>query len=98
MSMDRKPHLFADVPATYRTRRDFLRRAGGGFGLLALASLLDQQDLLAASPNPQSPIRNPQSGIDPAHPLAPRRGHFSHQLEVRARGAPRQDERRPEHE
>ena len=32
------------------SRRAFLRHAGGGFGMLALASLLNQQGLLAASP------------------------------------------------
>jgi len=40
------------------TRREFLRRAGGGFGLLALASLLERDGLLAAPaapPNPMAP-------------------------------------------
>ena len=32
----------------FANRREFLRRAGGGFGMLALAGLLDQQGLLAA--------------------------------------------------
>jgi uncharacterized protein (DUF1501 family) len=43
------------------TRREFLTRSGFGCGALALASLLDQEGLLAASP--QSAIRNPQSAI-----------------------------------
>jgi hypothetical protein len=52
------------------SRREFLRRAGGGFGILALASLLDRDGLLAAEPiaNEQSPVTNP---------LAPRPPHFA---------------------
>jgi hypothetical protein len=50
-------------------RREFLRRAGGGFGMIALASLLAEEGLLA-SDNPQSAIRSPQS------PVAPRRPHY----------------------
>jgi len=34
------PRLFASPEAAYRSRRDFLTRAGGGFGMLALADLL----------------------------------------------------------
>jgi len=45
------------------SRRDFLRRAGCGFGLLALNSLLDHDGLLAAS--------------RPANPLAPKSPHFA---------------------
>ena len=39
------------------TRRDLLRRCGLGFGLLGLAGVLDQSDLLAAEPlvNPLAP-------------------------------------------
>jgi hypothetical protein len=44
------------------SRRDFLAQAGSGFGLLALASLLKQDDLLAQ---------------DAARPLAPRNTHFA---------------------
>jgi hypothetical protein len=47
------------------SRRDFFRRAGGGFGLLALAGLLDQQKLLTAA--------EPVPGLNP---LAPRPTHF----------------------
>src|SRR5262245_4254753 len=43
-------------------RRDFLRRAGGGFGLVALTALLADDGLLAAPP-------------DPVDPLAPRPPH-----------------------
>src|SRR5438093_6411756 len=60
------PKLFAPPPPTYRSRREFLRRVGGGFGLLALAGLLDQEGLLA----------KPQAAEAPYNPLAPRAGHF----------------------
>jgi hypothetical protein len=52
------------------SRRQFLRRAGGGFGLLALTSLLDRDGLLAAESNsrPSSPAANP---------LAPKSPHFA---------------------
>lgn len=46
-------------------RREFLTRAGGGFGLLALAHMLRQQNLLAA----------PAESV--ANPLAPKPGHFA---------------------
>jgi hypothetical protein len=45
------------------SRREFLSRAGGGFGLLALASLLKQEHLLAQA--------------DPSRPLAPRVPHVT---------------------
>jgi hypothetical protein len=48
---------------TPTTRRDFLRHAGGGFGMIALAALLADEGLLAAD-TPQPP-----------DPLAPRRPH-----------------------
>src|SRR5882757_7138136 len=47
------------------SRRNFLRHAGGGFGMLALASLLNQQGLLAAD-----------GASHAASPLAPRPQHF----------------------
>src|SRR5262245_27079822 len=57
-------------PATRpTTRREFLRRAGGGFGLLALASLLEQDGLLAAEANTHRP--------SPANPLTPNPPHFA---------------------
>ncbi len=55
--------LFAPPPSIYPTRREFLRRVGNGFGLLALAGLLEQQGLLA----------KPQAA---ANPLASKPGHF----------------------
>jgi hypothetical protein len=48
-----------------RSRREFLASAGGGFGMLALASLLKQDSLLAQS--------------DPSNPLAPKVPHFAAQ-------------------
>ncbi len=52
------------------SRREFLRRAGGGFGLLALTALLERDGLLAAEA-----VTNHQSLI--ANPLAPRPPHFA---------------------
>lgn len=60
-------------------RRSFLQRAGNGFGLLALAELLDQQGLLAApaaKSGAGSPSRNPRSEVrNPPNPLAPKSSH-----------------------
>jgi hypothetical protein len=56
------PTFFAPPHPVYRSRREFLRHAGGGAGLLALAGLLDQQGLLAAD--------------SAANPLAPKKAHF----------------------
>src|SRR5687767_9497916 len=50
------------------SRRQFLRHAGGGFGMFALASLLNHDGLLAASSR--------MSGSDPANPFAPKPPHF----------------------
>ena len=63
------PERKADLPSNHISRRDFLARAGGGIGSLALASLLAE----SASSNPQSAIRNPQS----ENPLAPKRPHYA---------------------
>jgi hypothetical protein len=49
-------------------RREFLRRAGGGFGMVALASLLDGAGLLTRS------FAN--TATTPANPLAPKQPHF----------------------
>nr|MDQ3625148.1 DUF1501 domain-containing protein [Verrucomicrobiota bacterium] len=53
------------------SRRAFLRRAGGGFGMLALASLLDRQGLLAAADAPASQDSRLRD------PLAPKAPHFT---------------------
>src|SRR5436190_22728401 len=55
---------FSPVPS----RREFLRRAGGGFGMIALASLLDGAGLLSRG------LANPSTA--PANPLAPKQPHF----------------------
>jgi len=56
------PKLFAPPHPAYASRRQFLARAGGGFGLLALSGLLQQDGLLAAPA--------------PLNPLAPKEPHF----------------------
>ncbi len=58
---------------TTPTRRDFLLKGGGGFGGLALASLLAEQFPLAAAPTPNRP-RAPRNT---PFPLAPRPSHFA---------------------
>src|SRR3954454_7928344 len=60
------PHFFAPPPPQYPNRRDFLRRVGGGFGVLALAGLLDSQGLLAGR----------GAADDTVNPLAPKPPHF----------------------
>jgi hypothetical protein len=62
-------HCFAPPHPVYHSRRQFLHRAGSGFGMLALAGLLDQKGLLAAAVEAVSGDRTRQ-------PLAPRPGHF----------------------
>jgi hypothetical protein len=57
-------HCFATPHPVYPSRRAFLSRAGCGFGIVALAGLLEQQGLLAA-----------EDRI--LHPLAPKKPHFS---------------------
>ncbi len=59
-----EPHYFASP--SIPSRRAFLRRAGNGCGLLALASLLGDKGLLRAADAPAL-----------LHPLAPRPAHFA---------------------
>ena len=54
------------LSSRYQSRRDFLSRAGCGFGLTALSAMLVDQRLLAAA-HPVGPSLNP---------LAPRQSHF----------------------
>jgi hypothetical protein len=59
-------HYFAPLPPHFTSRRDFLRRAGAGAGLLGLAALLHDQGLLGtATAAPLAP-----------NPMAPRPPHF----------------------
>src|SRR5687767_6394756 len=51
------------------SRRAFLRHAGGGFGMLALASLLNHDGLLAATARPTVSARS--------NPFAPKSPHFA---------------------
>src|SRR5262245_49842310 len=53
------------------SRSQFLRQAGGGFGLLALASLLDRDGLLAQT----APVSSRRSG-SVQNPFAPKPSHF----------------------
>src|SRR3984957_10335280 len=53
MSIDRKaPHY----QIHYNSRREFLERAGGGFGMVALMAMLQQDGLLAAAPEITDPF------------------------------------------
>jgi len=54
------------APTRPANRRAFLRHAGGGFGMLALASLLDGAGLLASI----------AAAAAPTNPLAPKSPHF----------------------
>src|SRR5579871_1254764 len=67
--MNKEPHLIASPHPVYPSRREFLRRTGSGFGLLALLGLLESQSLRSAS-------GSPEAGARLAHPMAPRPGHF----------------------
>jgi len=60
------PRLFAPPHPAYASRREFLARAGAGFGTVALAGLLGQERLLGQAPMAPAP----------ANPMAPRPGHF----------------------
>ncbi|HEY2911462.1 MAG TPA: DUF1501 domain-containing protein, partial [Gemmataceae bacterium] len=52
--MDSLPRFFAPPHPAYHSRREFLRRAGGGLGMLALTDLLARGDD-HSSPNPLAP-------------------------------------------
>jgi hypothetical protein len=60
MSIDSEPRHFR---TRYSSRREFLERAGGGFGLLALFGMMEQDRLLGAT-------------TETADPLAPKAPHF----------------------
>src|SRR3954452_10227266 len=60
-------HLIATPSDAFASRRQFLRRTGTGAGMLALASILGEQGLLASPPDPKAVALNP---------LAPRAAQF----------------------
>jgi hypothetical protein len=64
--MSPEPHLITSPSPVFPTRRGFLRSAGNGFGMLALAGMLDGQGLLAAGLEADRSL----------NPLAPRAPHF----------------------
>jgi hypothetical protein len=59
---------FSNSKSAFASRREFLRRAGGGCGWLALAALLRDEGLLAAAPT---------AGNRNLNPLAPLPAHFA---------------------
>src|SRR6266852_6042314 len=59
--------LFAPPPPVYSSRREFLRRAGNGFGMVALAGLLEQKGWLLSPAGATEAFLNP---------LAPKPPHF----------------------
>ena len=61
-------HNFAEPAPCFCSRRDFLSRTGQGFGMLALAGLLEKSGLLPAA---QAAV--PQASLNP---LAPQVAHF----------------------
>ncbi len=63
------PRYFASPEGAYPDRRTFLKTAGQGFGLLALAGLLQQEGLLGGEAAAGEALRD-------VNPLAPRPGHF----------------------
>ncbi len=58
-------------------RRDFLKKAGAGFGSLALAELLSSEGLLAAEAPASAADAKGRSPAPVVDPLAPRRPHFT---------------------
>jgi hypothetical protein len=62
-AMHERPSALVTPSPLYTSRRDFLQRTGAGFGMLALAGLLDQQGAVRA---------NDERAL---HPMAARPGH-----------------------
>jgi hypothetical protein len=58
------PRLFASPEAAYASRREFLTRAGGGLGMLALADLIQAEERRTAS-DPTARVRSPLSPKEP---------------------------------
>jgi hypothetical protein len=49
------PRYFADPSSSYSNRRQFLHRAGAGFGMVGLAAALQQEQARGQAPNPLLP-------------------------------------------
>src|SRR4051794_31449822 len=69
--MNREPHLIASPSPVYASRRDFLRRTGSGFGMLALAGLLESAGL-----TPTAAAERAGTAARPLNPLAPHAGSY----------------------
>ncbi len=63
------PRWFVSPQGVYADRREFLRQAGQGFGLLALAGLLHQEGLLGSEAQGAEALKQ-------VNPLAPKPSHF----------------------
>ena len=63
---DDHPHLHAAPAHCYRSRREFLKLTGQGFGMLALAGLFEGEGILGAA----------AAGPSALNPLAARAPHF----------------------
>ena len=74
------PHLFATPSPIFTSRRAFSRCAGSGCGLLALAGLLGDEQLLAAealsSESAWLPAKLLPALLDLINPMAAQPGHF----------------------
>ncbi len=67
--MTKKSRLFpCGRVANLLSRREWLRRAGAGAGMIGLANLMAEQGLLAAAPT--------EGSSEPVTSLRPRRSHF----------------------
>src|SRR6478609_6254514 len=62
------PHLIATPSRHFASRRDFLRQAGSGCGLLALAAMLEGEGLIPSASAAELPLA--------LHPMAARPTHF----------------------
>src|SRR5580692_11470941 len=66
--MDGFRKVFSPLHPAFANRREFLQRAGSGAGMLALAVMLGEQQLLAADAS--------GGAATAANPLAPKIAHF----------------------
>jgi hypothetical protein len=80
--MSHLPHLFGTPHRAFDSRREFLRRAGAGFGTVALTALLEQEGLLRAAESVAAANSGAANAGEAAaansslNPLAPRPSHF----------------------